>query len=168
MNHQQGWPGTKHPYYIIYISSSSRRAQFAVGILRESPIPQNKPALVSPPTSDPWKYFGGPRFWAQWNQGVWGWCAGYLQLPRLTQIPRSPSMDPKLITTHDTGEVGFLENIFIQITTRGGWVPRKHVHQDRDRITRTADQPTTQVANLIPSILRLMMCPRVPKVSKHS
>lgn len=35
---QQGWPGRKHLYYT---SSSSRRTQFAVGILRESPIPQN-------------------------------------------------------------------------------------------------------------------------------
>ena len=40
-------------------------------------------------------------------------------------------MDPKIVTTHDTGEVGFHENIFIRS------------HQDRDPITRTADQRST-------------------------
>ncbi len=102
-----------------------------------SPDVINSPLWSPPPPQAPGNILGVQGFewfWAQWNQGVWGWCVGYLQLPRLPQIPRSPSMDPKLITTHDTGEVGFLQNIFIQIATRGGWVPWKHFHQDRDPI----------------------------------
>ena len=87
-------------------------------------------------------------FWAQWNQGVWGlmcwlpsttsatsdpkilnhgpqanhhpWYIFFLARCCLGQVPGGApfSQRSKLTTTHDAGEVGFLENMFIQIMTR--------------------------------------------------
>ena len=75
-------------------------------------------------------------FWAQWNQGAWGWCVGYLQLPWLPQIPRSQGYGPQ--DSHDPWY-------------RGGWVPWKHFHQessgsgpDNQNRRPALDQPTTQ------------------------
>ncbi len=57
-------------------------------------------------------------FWAQWNQGAWGWCVGYPQLPRLPQIPRSQGYGPQ--ANHHPWY-------------RGGWVPWKHFYPNNDK-----------------------------------
>ena len=130
------------------------------------------PPLVSPPTSGPEK-FGGPKVMSGFGLDeikgsevdvlVTFNCLGCL---RSQDHQAGPSMDPKLITTHDTGEVGFLDNIFYPNSDKGrlGSMKRFSSGSGPDMAPKWPNK--IKVANLIPSILRLMMCPRVPKVTK--
>ena len=99
------------------------------------------PVWCTPPTSDPWKYFGGPRFWVNEIKVSEICCC----LDSNISAPSEPKIPTKGLQAHYhpwCREVGFLQNIFNQRCPNKGWVPTKHFHHDRDPITTTAKRTT--------------------------
>ena len=85
-----------------------------------------EPPLVSPPHLRPLAIFWGPKVMSGFGLNEIRGSEvdvlvtfNYFGCLRSQDPQAGPSMDPKLITTHDTGEVGFLDNIFYPNSDKG-------------------------------------------------